>query len=77
MVSLGVISLTEFYSLRFKDFVRLEAVHHFKNEMQTKAMNNKKQDKQETVSKLAGLPEVSIESLGLTPEQKELLDADN
>ena len=61
--------------MRFTDFIRLEAVHHFKNDMQNKAIKNK--DEHETVTKLAGLPSVSIDSLELTPEQKELLNADN
>jgi len=75
MVSFGIITLSEFFELRYKDFTRLEAVHQLRtNYAGVKAA---KQKKAETASRLMGLPTVSLDDMDIPEEAKAFLRAND
>jgi len=75
MVSLGIVTMSEFFELKYKDFIRLEAVHQFRtNYAGVKAA---KQKKAETASRLMGLPTMSLDDIDIPEEAKAFLRAND
>ena len=74
LVSEGVISFTEFQSMRYCDFVKIEATHYYILKVKNGSDKKTKTDKNEKVKQeLSGLDEINIDDLGLPKEYTDIL----
>jgi hypothetical protein len=63
----NILSYSEFMSMKYRDFKRIEAVWMFKNKQVQNRI--KQQSQNETISKLSNVPTRSVQDMGFSKEQ--------